>query len=880
MKTDLKRTEDKELHTQVGALQNILAWSEDRPKWQRDALRRLCIKDSLNEGDYEELLVIAKDKKSLARVLTKKDVASLDAVHKTVTLRSIRDTDNVNALKPGEHLSFKKGTGITAIYGNNGSGKSGYARILKSACRARIKKNQVVHPNIYSGNSAIPQAKIKFSVDDQVHTANWTQDREVDSRLSAISVFDSKTASVHVDEKNEVAYNPFPLRLLKQLSETCKEIRRRLESERQELERQTPRFLENPKCEDDTKVGKLISRLSATTDPNTVEALSRLSRKEQKRYETLKADLASDPKTMARKLNSRNTRLNLYKKQIEDLYNAVSDKVLKGAQRKHSEYLRKRKAAKVAAEILFKETALPNIGADTWRDLWEAARLYSEQDAYPEQEFPNTEDGARCVLCHQELSPDAAKRLNSFEAFVKDEAKKAEEAAREEFENTLNSVTKTDIPEEKILEIFSFLKDDIGNEYLTKTLRKCVLQASKRLQKFKKNPSMDISSNPLTSSMPEEELLEISENLTQRAKVLVSEQDSEERKQSEKRLAELRDRLWLSGVKDDVLAEIERIKKRKKLEELIKECKTTSITNKSSELAQFLVTDALKDRFAEETKKLNLSALALQLNHLESKFGSALFQVSLSRKPPDGTTVSTILSEGEFRCVALAAFLAEQATANSKSAIVFDDPVSSLDHLRREQVAKRLAEEGVNRQVVIFTHDLTFLFLLEEACKEASADIAYRWVTRNENDIGLCKTSPPPRKLPVIKAIDSLSKHLENTRVNYDKGNMIQWEQNVGYFEKQLRMLWERAVEEIIAPTVKRFGNKINTKSLIKLTAITEEDCKNMRLRYRKCSQFLHSEADSLNSGLAPPEVIENEINSLKNWVCDIIDRQRKINLK
>ncbi len=42
--------------------------------------------------------------------------------------------------------------------------------------------------------------------------------------------------------------------------------------------------------------------------------------------------------------------------------------------------------------------------------------------------------------------------------------------------------------------------------------------------------------------------------------------------------------------------------------------------------------------------------------------------------------VGKVLSEGEHRCVALAAFLAELSTIDAQSAIVFDDPVSSLDH--------------------------------------------------------------------------------------------------------------------------------------------------------------------------------------------------------
>ena len=53
------------------------------------------------------------------------------------------------------------------------------------------------------------------------------------------------------------------------------------------------------------------------------------------------------------------------------------------------------------------------------------------------------------------------------------------------------------------------------------------------------------------------------------------------------------------------------------------------------------------------------------------------FQVRLINKPSE--PVGKVLSEGEHRCVALAAFLAELSTIDAQSAIVFDDPVSSLD---------------------------------------------------------------------------------------------------------------------------------------------------------------------------------------------------------
>ena len=107
----------------------------------------------------------------------------------------------------------------------------------------------------------------------------------------------------------------------------------------------------------------------------------------------------------------------------------------------------------------------------------------------------------------------------------------------------------------------------------------------------------------------------------------------------------------------------------------------------------------------------------------------------------------------------------------------------------------------------------------------------------------------------------------------------MKWEREVDHFKKELRILWERAVEEVVAPTVRRFSNKIDTRSLMKLTAITEEDCKKMRLRYGECSKPLHSEAASLNSGLPSPDDIEKKIDSLRNWVGDIRSRQEKIKL-
>ena len=73
-----------------------------------------------------------------------------------------------------------------------------------------------------------------------------------------------------------------------------------------------------------------------------------------------------------------------------------------------------------------------------------------------------------------------------------------------------------------------------------------------------------------------------------------------------------------------------------------------------------------------------------------------------------------MLSEGEQKIIALAAFLTECTINNSRNSIVFDDPVNSLDHKYKDKIAEMLAKLSTNRQMIIFTHDLYFVRLLQE----------------------------------------------------------------------------------------------------------------------------------------------------------------------
>ena len=865
-----------ETTNEAQALADILQWSKDRPKWQRDALRRICGKDELNETDLEELIALCRSGGNGAISLDSEHLPDPKAATIEVGLRALHSVENVNALKPGERLTFDK-KGLTVVYGDNGSGKSGYARVLKQVCRARSPKDDKILPNIYATKKGPQEAVIDFRANGQNKTAKWIKGLPSDSLLSSVSVFDCRTANVHVDEVNNVAYTPFPMKVLERLADACRQIKGRLNAEIRELDRQTPATITAPKCHTNTVVGKLIAGLSWKTNIEEIHALAVLNATEKVKLEMLKTDLGSDPARVARQVAAQKTRLDGISEKFSGLIDAIRDTRAQRLGELYQAHQTARAAAVVAAGDLFAIEPLPNVGSDVWRALWEAARAYSEQQAYSDLKFPVTKDGARCVLCQQELGVEAVDRLQRFERFVQDDTKRKEGEAKTAYESALAELRRADLAIRDIRDAVVLVRDELNDEVLASRLRKSAVTAKWRLRALVRNHvKVDaVGLLPVAEAWPLGTISAKSTELQKRVDALEAEEESEERKAMRKRFQELADREWLVLVESDVVAEIGRQRKRAALQTAVRDTATNQITIKSGEIAELLVTNALRAQFSKEVDRLGITGLAIELRKEKSSYGVPYFRVSLMRKPD--ARVGEILSEGEHRCVALAAFLAELATTEGRSAIVFDDPVSSLDHIHREAMAQRLAEEGQNRQVVILTHDIVSLFLLDQACRRKNTHVAYRCVTRNEDFAGLCQQDPPTRAQPVGKVIEGMQKQLDNEKVFYEHGDHARWERTVDALQKRLRETWERAVEDVLGSVFKRLSEKVDTRGLGMVTVLTLDDCMTMRKAYGRCSKLLHSIPSVLNPPLPTPGLIQDEITVLRAWVSDIKQRQDKI---
>lgn len=852
------------------AISNILAWIKEQPAWVGRALELINAKEELTEEDYSSLYIMRSDGIEPEISVSHIGFQSPGQYDETVKLSSIKNVTNINALAANQVLSFAN-DGMTIVYGDNGSGKSGYVRILKQACRARLVEE--ILPNIYKDSGTNQAATITFFVNNSKQEYSWPGKQNPSEKLGAVSVFDSKCANVHVDEANSVAYSPYPLQLLEKLAVCVKKINERVDNEIKLLDGQTPDILKHPPIDPKTNVGKALTALDKLTKEDLAK-LSGFTDEDEARLHSLEDDLKFDPAIQIKKLNIQLEKLKKYGQKFKEIDQQISAENIQKINTCVRLLDEKRKASAIAAQTLNDVSKLPDVGTDVWKHLWESARHYSQQKAYPSNNFPMVDKDALCVLCQQPLDIESKERLTKFDEFVKSKLEKEIVILGNEY-NTHKSNLKSMYNSFFVREIFNFLKYEVDRPVLADNIKSYLIQLKWNLRKVIRNldslDGVNIIYPKNYHGGLEAEIHAISNRINS-----LSAPDIKQRNDKIKQeCSELKAKKWLSEHHNDVELEIERKLKAENLKK--RRFNTKSITDKSKELAGELISNALRGNFLQEINKLELAGIAVEVSQAKSEQGVPYFQITFIHKPDK--QISNVLSEGEHRCVALAIFLAELNCSGNKSTIIFDDPVSSLDHNHRENIARRLVEESKKRQLIIFTHDISFLFTLIEDYKHKYAkEPIVKGVARNDEETGFCSNDPPLKVQPVSKRINSLKNHFNNVKLHYEQGRSAEWEREVKSLVRDLREIWELAVEDILSPAIKRFSNKLETRGIFRISVLEEDDCKHMRDSYKRCSELCHSSSHVKNQKILKPGDILQEIKDLEDWYSTIKNKQDEIN--
>jgi len=179
-----------------------------------------------------------------------------------VVLAAISEVQNANQLAADQLLPFAL-NGITLIYGDNGSGKTGYTRIVKQLCRARRERDEPLLGNVYKSSGGTAKATVTYIVDGEQKLFRWEDGKQAPSELSRISVFDASCASLYADHQNRIEFLPLGLDVMPRLGAACERLAHRLQSEINALAASIS--VQLPQQVQHSTAGALTQRLSIDT---------------------------------------------------------------------------------------------------------------------------------------------------------------------------------------------------------------------------------------------------------------------------------------------------------------------------------------------------------------------------------------------------------------------------------------------------------------------------------------------------------------------------------------------------------------------------------------------------------------------------------------
>jgi len=676
----------------------LLDWSKELTNWQNEAIRRLFNKRKLLNTDIDEIFEIAKAEhgfsastKDICYLLQTTDLPVSEKKYTKVFLKGIRNLVNVNALKNDQRLEI--GSQLTIIYGDNASGKSGYARVMKKAFKAR--SIEPILPNVYTQASSKVEASAIFEIEENgsKRDENWLDDHPASPCLGLFAVYDSKCARVYVNQDNQLDFVPYGFDIIDNLASITAEIKKRFQNIAQDnlpKEELIEPFI------DSTSIGKFLAEISTTTKEEDIKSKSEWTADDEAVLNETEKKLLilekTSPAILKKQILTERRGLEVLLESVNRVTEQISENRVKNIKDEIQEIEKYSKAVETAAKLAFGDLDVNGIGNDIWRELILSAAEFSTKFAYPGQVFPSTEENSKCVLCLQTLDKNAKERLTRFWKFIQDDTanKKAKAVELLDKEKTL---LKTDLAnlrrEIEILKKVTLQENTdiftIVNTYLTESLKRL----ESIINELKLNKCDSITK--ITES-PASKIINSIEQLKTKLEGIVEENKiNEEIINFKNKILELNAKKKLKDNLITILCYLNNLKVSTMATIIASKITTNAISLKASSLHEKFVTDEFKKKVCGELKPLQLSRVKAVIGKKSEK-GKVLHKVTIEGVP--AISPELVFSEGEKTAIALSCFLAELSLSEDNCGIIFDDPVSSLDHIIREFVSERLVTEA------------------------------------------------------------------------------------------------------------------------------------------------------------------------------------------
>ncbi|MBB1495463.1 AAA family ATPase [Propioniciclava sp. MC1595] len=679
----------------------LVDWANGQDAWVRQLtaetiLSRRAPTSDLLDSVYETFLsekgLSDTDTPSVPKLQVQEAETTKD---ETLELASLSNVQSVNALASDQRLEFDPR--LTILFGQNGSGKTGYARIIKRISAVRSPED--ILPNAHVAHldpPPPPSAEITYMVGGEGRTTRWENEAGL-VPFTRISVFDADAVSLHVDRDLGYVYTPAELALFGHVAAGLQGVQQRISSEVTNLASGSNPLLS--KFARETKVYPLVETLGAATDLSELEAAAKVDDDAEAIHERLTTEVhALRSNTLDALLaNAQQSEREL--RRLSALVSAVQGFSTPRYEQAVAAVADAEDQRAEAREQLFTVDELHGPPDEQWQHFVAAGDTYREH--LGRKHYP--QEGDSCLYCMQRLSPTAIALLGRYRTFLDETLVRQLGAARASLASARLTLVESELSR--------------ANEYLTDQARGdgapgWVAKAMELLGDAKATVAETATGQTLSHTDLASEASRIALELGAALGAVVKqvEQFASDRENAattlaakQKELAELGARMELKKNLPTAREYVRRAKRAQQLEKLSKTISSgaaKTLTIQSKLASEDLVNKNFETLFAEECARLNAPKVAL---HFQGRSGQAQRKKVVAHYRP-----SAVLSEGEQKVLALADFLAESRMRGIKAPLVFDDPVTSLDYRRLDEVAARIQHLAETHQVIVLTHNIMF----------------------------------------------------------------------------------------------------------------------------------------------------------------------------
>jgi hypothetical protein len=737
--------------------------------------------------------------------------------------------------------------------------KSGFARILSNACFSR--QQHPIYSDIFADHAPTsPSANIVVENENGASvTLRFDGLTEHASLKRGFVVFDSAVAERHLTDTGPLGFTPTGFDIFAEIARGYGVLQSKLTVDIQRRRRDNTFHLAFIGAK--TAASEMAATLGRLTDLDKLRALASFGPNERARIaqlQTLGDQLrANSPDGIIRRLTEARPQLILLREKLATARGTLSeDKFAADARLKTSLAGAAMAVARLGADR-FGHPRLQDVGSPQWEQLVAASQAFANQ-----QHIHYPGDGDVCVLCHQPLDEAAVALFAAYREFAAGEAPAALAAANDKIATRragLRALQLGLVPEGSVAH--SFLKEThptvlaaIEETIATlTTLRESAVAAleGEATAASLAVPDFDTTINDVIAQVDRDLALLQQSDVPSSLKAVEGER------------IELRHREVLSQNLQQMVSFVQDARWVAKAERDARpDLNPRHLTEKEQELFATVIADNYRTALAIECEALSCG-IPIEFR-TQGRRGQTVRSLLIRNR-----SLEEILSEGEQRAVALADFLTEVGLNQDNVGIILDDPVTSLDHDRKERIAARLVKEATKRQVIVFTHDMVFFAKLCDAADKAGEDLTTHWMQRSgEDDLpGHVSLNDAPTTTPKYRNTDFAEGSLAAAKVAAGSEQERLVRQGAG----QLR----RTVEEIVPQylfkeVVRRWTDRVMVTALKRINwdnALVDE----LVDVFEACSAIMEGHSHTEAGAEAPPTPtkLEELIEKTKRLIRD-----------